>query len=952
LLLGGGGLALLVICGATVYFLLFRDTGDDLLALAREAMASGSYSQAISQYEEFLEDFTGHPYESEARVELAMARLRRATEGRTDFTAALAIAESNVRDVENEPSFRDAQDELATLMPRIARGLADQAESVAADPAAAEPLVEQAERAVAMLANTKYVPNSLRDDVEMQAIRDTLARVERRKASYGQLQETIRLIEQAVSTGDTRAAYDAHRTLVREHPELASDEALLEMVEKTSIAEQNGIRFVAEEQAALTDELPTPVQISLALGHHRREGQVQASGAVCVHVDGAAYGVEAASGRLLWRRFVGFDEHAYVQASGDEVLIRDTRNHELLKIASANGDLQWRQPIGEPFADPLVVDNRAYVASESGKLYVVDLTSGARLGYIAFAQRLRVTPTADRDGSHLYVVGDHSSLYSIAVESFSCTGVRYLGHSTGSIRVPPVAVSNKLAVFENFGVESSRFHLISVDTDGTATETAFEQRMQGLVVTPPLNAGRRLVVLTDLGEMRVFEIGPQPGEDAVTALATRAAGSDRAVAQHALLTDRFIWVADDELAKYAVQPTDNSLPRLSIDETYRGSTFDHALTTIGGAIVHVRRPAGRLGAAVAATDIASGKTQWEIDLAVPPAGPPLIDTANAAITTANANGGVFVLDRAAIGRRVADQPIRARGEPTRPPQLTDGVAFGAGKIVFAGAPHAAGLLVYDASDRRQPARWLELPAALATPPMPMGDGFLAALDIGQVFYVDPSAADPLVAAFQPPLAPQSKVHWLPPGRAVDATDQCILTDGSDKIYLLQLTAGAQPALEATAEMPVEVPLSGPVAVLGAKAFIGRKDGGLAVVSLPSLEPGESASFSGRAVWGPFVVAGQILVATDAGELHCIAPGGATSWHVPLAHDELAGEPLAAGDAVVVAYRTGQVQKLNLADGAVVGTVDTGQSLAAGPIRLQQRLVIAAHDGTLLVVNEP
>jgi hypothetical protein len=42
----------------------------------------------------------------------------------------------------------------------------------------------------------------------------------------------------------------------------------------------------------------------------------------------------------------------------------------------------------------------------------------------------------------------------------------------------------------------------------------------------------------------------------------------------------------------------------------------------------------------------------------------------------------------------------------------------------------------------------------------------------------------------------------------------------------------------------------------------------------------------------------------------------------------------------------------LGDGAEASFVEIGQSLAAGPVAFAGRLVVAASDGTLLVVNLP
>jgi hypothetical protein len=81
ILYGGGGLTLLVLIGVTVWLLLSRQTGNDVLAQADAALKAGAYPQAIEQYENFLKDFPNHPEHSNGRVRLAMTRIRQPTEG-------------------------------------------------------------------------------------------------------------------------------------------------------------------------------------------------------------------------------------------------------------------------------------------------------------------------------------------------------------------------------------------------------------------------------------------------------------------------------------------------------------------------------------------------------------------------------------------------------------------------------------------------------------------------------------------------------------------------------------------------------------------------------------------------------------------------------------------------------------------------------------------------------
>ncbi len=109
LLIGGGALVLIVICGVAVWWMLNRETGDEHLQLARAAHDGGSYTQAISKYENFLKRFPNHPEKGPARVRLAMARLRQAIESTRNHSLALDIAQQELREIEDEEKFHEAQ---------------------------------------------------------------------------------------------------------------------------------------------------------------------------------------------------------------------------------------------------------------------------------------------------------------------------------------------------------------------------------------------------------------------------------------------------------------------------------------------------------------------------------------------------------------------------------------------------------------------------------------------------------------------------------------------------------------------------------------------------------------------------------------------------------------------------------------------------------------------------
>ncbi|MEX0610736.1 MAG: PQQ-binding-like beta-propeller repeat protein, partial [Pirellulales bacterium] len=497
------------------------------------------------------------------------------------------------------------------------------------------------------------------------------------------------------------------------------------------------------------------------------------------------------------------------------ILVADAQRHELLRLDALTGKLLWRQAIGEAFTQPLVVANRAFVAAESGRLHVLDMKSGARTGYVQFAQPLRAPPCVDRKQERLYLPGDHSSLYTISLADLSCLGVYYLGHAEGSVTVSPVAAMNNLAILENDGVETSRLRLLSLDEKGAVTGQVLDKRLKGLATSPPFVAGRRLIVATDRGQLDVYVVGSLQGEDALTLVATRAAAGTKPLVRHAALMGNSIWVGDTRLTKYSILPTGNRLPVESIESDFEGATFDHPLALVGQTLIHVHRPKGRAGAVVAATDTAPGRTLWETDVAMPPAGPPVVDESTKSLSVASAEGNVFRFDETAIRSRVQDKPITTELMPAKLPALTFAIDLGQGRAAF-GSPESDRLLLYNPTAGGGAGQWMPLESPLACEVTPFGDGFVAPLQIGQVFYLSAADGSKLATPFQPLLQPRT--IWNYQSAAALDERQFLITDGREKIYLIGLVDQPQPHLQAVAEANVPYPIESPVVVLGDHAI--------------------------------------------------------------------------------------------------------------------------------------
>jgi outer membrane protein assembly factor BamB len=952
ILLGGGGLALLVLCGATVWWLMNWESADQKLQLARTATDNGAYAQAIQHYQEFLVGSPRHPQHSLARVQLATVQIRQATEA-ANYSTALEVAQRELEAIEDEEEFDEAHGELAALLPQIAAGLATQAEQAEAGTTEAGLFVEQANKAVALSSNVSYIPKSMRDEAKIAAVRETLQRVDRRQHTQHALVEGLAAIKQAAEGNKTAEAYLAHAKLLAEHPELAGDAELAEAVQQISAAEQRAVRFVSEEQAAETSERPTPWIAALAIAHrHGNAAAAENAGTACVRVDGAHYGLDAATGRLLWRRQVGFASAAWPIRMARDVLIIDAAQHELIRLEEATGRLVWRQSIGEPFAPPLVVDQQAFVAAKSGRLYIIDLNSGVRTGFVEFAQPLGTTPAVDRQKQHLYLAGDHSVLYAVSLADFSGAGVYYLGHAEGSIHVSPTVILDKLVVVENDGVETSLLRVLSFDDKGAVAKQLAERRLTGLPVATPLVSGRRLIVGTDRGQIEVYDVGLTESEEALALVATRDATGTQPVGRHLAAVDRNVWVGDTQLTKLSILPTSNRLRVESIENDFAGATFDHPLQQFGNLLIHVHRPRKRAGAVVAATDTSHGRVIWQTDVAVPPAGSPIVDDAAKAIIVANAEGYVFRFDEAAIRSRVRDQPLATETISAALPALTAAVDLGDGRAAFSAA-ESDRLLMYNPARGDRAVQWIKLPSPLACNVTAVGETVVAPLEVGQVFLLSSTDGTNVGMPFQPPLKPRTTVTYRP-AAVVDAkTRRFVITDGSEKIYLLAAEQQPQPHLAAIAEANVgPYPITSLLVVVGETVMGVGGDSHLVRYRLPSLEPAGEIKLPAPVVWGPYPVGNHVLLATADEHLALLSASGDEVWRVPLEQGQLVGAPLALDDSMLVAYRNGFLERRSAADGKVLAAANVEHPLAAGPVRFAQRLILTAQDGTLLVVDQP
>lgn len=951
LLIGGGALVLLVLIGVTITLIMTAEDADNVLMEARSAMQGGNYPTSLENFEKFVTKFPGHPEYSKARVELATTRIRQS------LTAGPAVAfetaQTELKAVENEADFNVAEEHLSDLLPQIARALAERAEK-GESPEQSQEFFTLAESALGMAYNTKYIPKARRDVTELERIRETIERVQRRQQSLVDLESTLSTIDAAVASGDTNAAYTAQEELVEKHPSLIGNERLASALANISQSEQANIRYIAEPIEASRTPTENAIKATLGVAKVRLAGEAPAEGYHCVQVSGVAYGVNLKNGEVIWRHYVGPTlEQVDPQSVGDDLLLVEWRSagesqeQSLVRINAATGEMQWRLTVDDTFAQPVVSNDRVYLAGKSGRLHVVDASTGTREGYLQFAQPLSAPPAVHGEKDLLYVAGEHSSIYSISTGDNACVGVFYSKHPRKSIVAAPAVVLDKLAVVVNDGVNTCRLHLLGIDGQGVVSKATSEKRLTGRVVRQPLVGGRRLVVVTDRGQISVYEVSMGHEGEPISELATRRAGTASPFVRFAALSERDIWFGENSLAKYAVAPAGNRLTVQELAEDYNRSQFVAPIEVQDNVIVHVRSRKDDAGFTVTACSAANGKPYWETDIAIPPGGEPVSSDTTATLLLGDANGHVHRFSTDAMATQVLNISGASGGQKMPLSKSEFSTLLQENQVVFTSTGSKQAMLH---SLLKEPnSVTLTLPDQLACRPAAFGQGWLAPLSLGQVLYLDSETASPLAAPFQPPLRPGESTHWIPPAAVDD--QQFVIADRYNTVYLVELRDTGVPALIAVAEGEVgPSPLRTNLVVVGDTVLAGTADGHLARYQIPHLERSESISVGSPIVWGPYRAGDVVVAATANGELAAFGKDGEKLWQVPLSVDNLAGAPITQGGNCIVASDGGVILTIELETGTIHGRANIGEPVASGPISFASQVLVAGRDGALLVVD--
>lgn len=961
LLIGGGILALLLLGGVGLMLLMGLQSGDQLIDSARKAYEEESYTQARDDYETFVEDFSGHTRWSEARVALTVVKIRQLTET-GDWSRALAVAQEEIPQIEDEEAFAQRRGEFASQLPKIARGLAEKAESKSetsdgTDEALTQEidtLVSEARESLTLIGITKYVPKSQRDSGDLADIEALLDRVGRRREAIAKLAEAIGKIDTSAGEGDIATAYAVHTAFVSRHPELRDDERLGARLAAAVESERQTVRYTEAPAEASTTDRDTPVSLALPLANPRREGNADAEGVFVSAFRGVLYAVDASTGALCWRRPIGESLDNVAHASIEEdLLVIDHRRGDLLRLNKTTGNLVWRTEIETPSKEsslhtPVVAGERVLVASESGRLWSVGVEDGARYGHAQFAQPLRSPPAASAEQGKAYLLGQQSSLYTLDSTTLECVAVRYNGHAKGAAPVAPVAIDGRVLLIQNIGAETSLLTVYSTDADGLLANQLAVWRQEGVVSASPVVMDRRVLVTTERGAVYLYEVSAEPDGPPLSLTASRAAQDKADGRSRVVALGGEVWIAGDGLRRTAASLADSQLVVRAIPDPCNDDRFLGSLEANGDAILHTRVRQGESGVTFGATDARSGDLLWETDLSVAPLGPPSFSKRLRGVLATSVTGHTHLIGPSTIKARVSAKPTVAPRDNVAYDNRVS-LAGGVGVLSVDGAKDWMATAIAP----RAGARRTNLPGELAGAPVGLAGAIVTPLRVGQVHLLDATGRQ-RATPFQPKVNVGEAINWTPAAVGkIGPQWTVVLSDGVANVYCLGLQTSGDPALTelGSHELTDGEPATR-AAIAGSRAAIGLSGRRLALFELPAMAAPKIVDLPSEIVSGPYAAGETVLAELDNGQLVALDASGSVAWKAELGGSRLAGEPLVDGSSVLLVTEAGELIRLDLGSGEAGGRLDLGQRAGSGATSYGPRLLVAAADGSVLVINKP
>jgi outer membrane protein assembly factor BamB len=964
------GVGVAIVIGLLTAFWFISPPGStELLQKADEAATAKDYDQAIRSYDDYLRIYPKSPNINDVRWRRGLAVFQLAEKNAVaagDWKPAFEIAKKEVKALPKDANDGAVAEKLTVALAKIGEGLAQEAK--------AKPDVAAVERAqdVLNMIDKDLPANARRPDALLDEIQRILTPVRLDVESRHELDTTREAIRAAVDAGDVQTAYSAYRDLLKLYPDLADAERLTDAMKAVSAVQQKAVKISAQTLPATPSDRPSGLLAAMPLAVHPKMGELPGGRGKQVFVveQGTAYGLDAASGKALWRRFVALDpKRAVVTAlpvaggTGGDVVLCDLTRQEVLRVKGATGELVWRLALPQPIiAAPVQAGKWLLVLTKdrrpnAGQLVLIDLATGESPKSFQLPQAVRLPPVVDPARGLIFLTADQSNLF--VLDASQCRQVMHVGHEDGAISVPPAILGDFLLLPVNNSPSEGTIHVFSISKSGNDEPLKALQTLHlpGAIAATPVAWGNGAAVVTKQGGLFALD-----RSEVGSSLPFQVVASGQVVlsekSPYPISDGKRFWLADRDLTRYAIRADEHRIAQQESGEL--GMKFLQAPRIENGAIFLVLKRAELPGATVAAFDPDKNEFIWQTWIAAPLAAEPTLGSPSGKLTIVTASGGMFRVPPEELQRSNSIKPPAAPWEPiltVDPSQLVKPLGsllpLSGEMFAMTSGAHARQIVIYDPKEQDKHFRFLLTPSKMEMSVAPglFAGGLLTPCENGQILLLDPEARGQMAKSLPPPIAGANIWNWRRPVAIGDKS--AVLSDGDKRLSVVSLVNtedGGKALTEATTKTS-ETGLVSPVAALGKVVYVADAANCLRNYELPGLTPREPLALGSRCVWGPFRVGNLVLVATEKNDLIAVDEQKQV-WKSALSYGLLSGAPTLLNGEIYLSARSGTVSRISAAEGKELGKMDAGCPLGTGPLVIGSTVLVGGHEGSLLILKRP
>ena len=958
-----GAFGLLLAVATALVFLgywFMRGSAEESLAVAKESYEARDYDKAIKRYTGFIEGFRTDDRVSFARCRIVVAKIRQVTENSGDPFAATDTAKTLLPGLMDESALSVVRPDLAGALLNIADRLVSKADNAKTNEER-KTYLDGLENQLELIGNPQYVAGQERKQNEpkinsLEESRQRLLRTVRRSEDRS---ETAVAMQTALDSQDTQTAYQARQVLVRRYPQLQADEELSSLLANaTAIVQQRIVTAKVSPTLveADADEESAAGRRVLLNNRSGKELTLKQDQALYIKAKRSLYGIQASTGEVLWRNYLGGQEMSEPQSVGSDIdsvdgadcLLTLTHDGMVKRLAAKTGKPVWQMKFDAAVFAPQITRQSMFIADATGRVSCVNNDNGSIRWCKQVPQPISTPLGGGSSKESIYAVGDNSNLYVFSQRDGTCSSVYYLGHEQGTIAVPPIAVLDRLLVFENSRPGHCDLRILSVgDNEAGLTSQQDPMPLEGHVVVPPVVDGRRVIVLTDLGEISVFEVETISGKAELVLMSRLVASELEPRIAWPMVVNNDLFVSSIQLTKYEIQAA-----RQLIERKWVRDDKDQFLArpiALEDYVIHVRNVRGTQGIRVTAIDRQNGNVVWETSVAVPVVGLMGNDSGVDAITS---QASLYRIDKSNINSGKINGPIANPGRNQRQmdfSRTTDDISRG---FVAVNSERGTQIAVYNA--KSSPENSLSILSLVGDESQPSGDpvwvaaGIAIPLDNGQLLSVDPANGKRIGQPIQTQLSPGKTIRWSTPTLLQDNrtliaanSDQQLMSISTDKqfsrlvdVKTAKLASGRLGSLEEMIFLP----------------SVGDQSSYIEVYSAGDLTRKSTQAVDGRILWGMYDISGASLCYSNLEGLIAIDGKGEKKWTAAISDIAPVGPPIELDGAVIVATVAGDVYRIDGQSGEVTGILKTGEAISAAPLILGTGLVIPGEEGNVLAVS--